>query len=44
MDTINSRQYIGSAKDLHLGLNEHLDNKKWKQPNNTRINCIHQSK
>jgi len=26
MNTINGRQYIGSAKDLYLRLNEHLDN------------------
>lgn len=28
MNTINGRQYIGSAKDLYLRLNEHLDNRK----------------
>lgn len=28
MYTINGRQYIGSAKDLYLRLNEHIDNRK----------------
>lgn len=28
MNTIKGRQYIGSAKDLYLRLNEHLDNRK----------------
>lgn len=26
--TVNDHQYIGSAKDLYLRLNEHLENKK----------------
>lgn len=28
ISTINNKQYIGSAKDLHLRLIEHLANKK----------------
>ena len=28
VNTINGKRYIGSAKDLYLRLNEHLDNKK----------------
>lgn len=28
INTINNKQYIGSAKDLHLRLIEHLANKK----------------
>lgn len=28
VNTINGKQYIGSAKDLYLRLNEHLDNRK----------------
>jgi len=28
INTVNGKQYIGSAKDLYLRLNEHLNNKK----------------
>lgn len=28
LNTVNGNQYIGSAKDLYLRLNEHLDNRK----------------
>lgn len=28
INTINNKQYIGSAKDLYIRLNEHLNNKK----------------
>jgi hypothetical protein len=28
INTVNGNQYIGSAKDLYLRLNEHLNNKK----------------
>ena len=28
INSVNGNQYIGSAKDLYLRLNEHLDNKK----------------
>lgn len=28
VNTVNSKQYIGSAKDFYLRLNEHLNNKK----------------
>ena len=28
INTVNGNQYIGSAKDLYLRLNEHLDNRK----------------
>jgi len=28
INTVNGNQYIGSAKDFYLRLNEHLDNKK----------------
>lgn len=27
-NTVNNKQYIGSAKDLFIRLNEHLNNKK----------------
>lgn len=28
IDTVNGEQYIGSAKDFYIRLNEHLNNKK----------------
>jgi group I intron endonuclease len=28
INTVNGKQYIGSAKDFYIRLNEHLNNKK----------------